>query len=299
MLASWLDVCKSELDTACILLYDSEMERLEWQVLMREARTAAGLSRAGLARLSGVGAATIKAYELGLRKPSQLLLTTLLAGLEADRYVRNRVLEGAGYKPDGLDVWRRNPEFALSFAEALAEIEKCRWPAMLTDERMKVLASNAAYERLWGREGRSGQGTEGGGSFLSWMSYPPFADRLSNWDEVMGFLISEMKGNVRFPEKAEEGTDSYVTAALERFFSGDPGYIARDLALWERTPAALAKARFSYRIAFDHLTFGPLSFRCLGMGVNELDGLILNDWIPEDSETWARLEQGGVVRLSP
>ena len=58
------------------------MERLEWQVLMREARTAAGLSRAGLARLSGVGAATIKAYELGLRKPSQLLLTTLLAALE-------------------------------------------------------------------------------------------------------------------------------------------------------------------------------------------------------------------------
>ena len=159
------------------------MERLEWQVLMREARTATGLSRAGLARLSGVGAATIKAYELGLRKPLQLLLTTLLAGLEADRYVRNRVLEGAGFKPDGLDVWRRNPEFALSFAEALAEIEKCRWPAMLTDERMKVLASNAAYERLWGREERSGQGTEGGGSFLSWMSYPPFADRLTNWDE--------------------------------------------------------------------------------------------------------------------
>lgn len=255
---------------------------------LRAAREAARLSRSELAERSGVASATIKAYELGLRHPSQPLLTVLLDSMESDRLVRNRVLEAAGFRPDGLDVWTRNADFALTLEEALQEIDAYRWPALLTGEGLKFVAANAAYARLFGGPAGSGESRAAGG-FLSWMSYPPYADRLKNWDEVMKFLIGTLKGSLRFPEVVPEGTSTHIRAALERFFAGDAAYISRYLALWEQTPAARAKARFSYRIVFDHPAFGMLSFRCLGMGVNEMDGLIVNDWIPEDAETWARL----------
>lgn len=265
---------------------------LDWKALLRQSREGAGLDRVALAGRSGVAAATIKAYELGLRNPSRHLLTALLAALDADRFVRNQVLEAAGFRPDGLDVWRRNPDFALTFEEALREINRYRWPALLTGEGMKVLASNQPYDGLWGSPGTGSSESSAAGSFLSWMSYPPYADRLKNWDEVMRFLIGTLKGSLRFPEAAPEGTSTHMRAALERFFAGDAAYVARYMALWERTLPSPPKARFSYRIVFDHPVFGLLSFRCLGMGVNETDGLILNDWIPEDAGTWERLGPG-------
>ncbi|MFN0149075.1 MAG: hypothetical protein ACKVT1_21440, partial [Dehalococcoidia bacterium] len=103
------------------------------------------------------------------------------------------------------------------------------------------------------------------------------------------------KGSLRFPEQVPEGTSPHIKASLERFFAGDAGYIGRYLALWDRVPAARAKARFSYRVVIDHPLHGMLAFRCLGMGVNEVDGLVLNDWVPEDADSWARLERAGVV----
>jgi transcriptional regulator with XRE-family HTH domain len=266
-----------------------------WRSLLREARGAVSMTRDELAERSGVAAVTIKAYELGQRNPSRPLLTALLTALGVDRFLRNQVLEGAGFRPDGLDVWARNPDFALSLEEALAEAESCRWPAFVSGEGLKLIATNGAYGRLWGRPSSPQGAAAAGDSFLSWLSYPAVADRLKNWDEVMAFLIGELKGSLRFPEEVPEGTSPHIKAALERFFLGDATYIARYLALWERVPAARAKARFSYRVVMDHPRLGVLTFGCLGMGVNEVDGLILNDWVPEDADTWSRLEQGGVV----
>jgi transcriptional regulator with XRE-family HTH domain len=256
---------------------------------LREAREAVGLSRPELARRSGVASATIKAYELGLRHPSRQLLTALLDGIDCDRLVRNEVLEGAGFRADGLDIWRQHADFALGLEEAIAEIQESPWPAIVTGEGMKLLGSNKAYDRLWGG---GGGGARLAGGFLAWMSYPPFADRLKNWTEVMRFLIGEMKGSVRFPEHAPEGTSAPMQAAIERLLSGDASYIDKYLSLWETTPPTRAKARFSYRIVFDHEALGVLSFRCIGVGVNEMDGLVVNDWIPTDAVTWERLGGG-------
>ncbi len=264
----------------------------DWRSLLRDSREAIALTLDELGERSGVSANTMKAYELGLRNPTRPLLPALLNALDIDRFARNGVLEAAGFRPDGLDVWQRNADFALTFEEARTEINAYLWLALLTGEGMKYLAWTAAYDRLWGGPG-AGQSPEAG-SFLSWMSYLPFADRLKNWDEVMRFLIETLKGSLRFPEVAPEGTSTHIWAALERFFQGDATYISRYLALWERTPAPPAKARFSHRIVFDHPVFGVLSFRCLGMGVNEMDGLVLNDWIPEDAVTWKRLGIGTV-----
>ncbi len=265
----------------------------DWRGLLRGVRHGLAMTREQLADRSGVAAATIKAYESGRRNPSRPLLTALLTGLCVERFVRNQVLEGAGFRPDGLDVWPRNPDFALTLEDAVAEIGACGWPAFVSGEGLKLIAANRPYERLWGRPSAPRAASTPGDNFLAWMSYPPIADRVKNWDEVTSFLIGELKGSLRFPEEVPEGTSPHIRAALDRFFSGEAGYVARYLALWERVPAARAKARFSYRVVIDHPRYGRLAFRCLGMGVNEVDGLILNDWVPEDAQTWANLEADG------
>lgn len=269
--------------------------RGDWRALLRDARQAVLLTREQLAARSGVSAVSIKAYELGTRNPTRELLTVLLDALELDRYGRNQVLEAAGFRPDGLDVWKRNPDFALSFDEAVAEVQRYRWPAFLTGEGMKLLAANAAYQRLFGRQPEAAQAQGVEGSFLTWMSHPVIARLVKNWDEVMTFMIGELKGSLRFPEATPEGSSTYVNAAMERFFKGDPAYINRYLKLWDTTPASKAKSRFSYRVVIDHPLIGELDFRCIGMGVNEVDGLVINDWLPQDSGTWERLEGAGVV----
>ncbi len=284
----------SPMDTGCIL-FGMNTAGTDWRPLLRDARATVGMTRDDLAARSGVAAVTIKAYELGHRNPSRPLLTALLTALGVDRFLRNQILEGAGFIPDGLEVWLRNPDFALSLDEAVREISACRWPAIVTGEGLKLIAANDPYDRLWGQTGSRRGTMPAGDSFLSWLSYPPVADRLKNWDEVMSFLIGELKGSLRFPEEVPEGTSTYVKAALDRFFAGDAAYIGRYLALWDRVPPTKAKARFSYRIVMDHPRRGLLTFRCLGMGINEVDGLVLNDWVPEDADTWARLEEGGVV----
>jgi transcriptional regulator with XRE-family HTH domain len=261
-------------------------KREDWSTLLREARTAVGLSRSQLADRAEVATTTVKAYELGLRNPTRQLLTRLLDALDCDRYQRNRVLETAGFKPDGLEVWTRTPAFALTLEEARAEINRYRWPALVTGEGLKVIATNAAYAQLFGRRPGTVEDTRG---FMAWMSYPALAERLKNWDEVMSFLIGVLKGSMRFPEGIPEGSSNSLRSSLEAFFSGEPRYVRRYLDLWDRTPATIAKARFSYRIVFDHVVLGRLSFRCIGTGVNELDGLIINDWVPEDAQTWEHL----------
>ena len=264
-----------------------------WRVLLRDARRAVSLTREDLASRSGVSAVSIKAYELGKRNPTRDMLTRLLDALELDRYGRNQVLEAAGFRPDGLDVWKRNPGFALSFDEAAAEVQRYRWPAFVTGEGMKLLHANAAYQRLWGRNPDAEQPRGVAGSFLTWMSHPALAGRVKNWDEVMTFLIGELKGSLRFPERVPEGSSTYVNAAMERFFAGEPGYIARYLRLWDSVPAREAKARFSYRVVIDHPVFGELDFRCLGMGVNEVDGLVINDWVPQNAASWTAIASLG------
>lgn len=258
-----------------------------WREELRQAREHGRLSREELARKAGLAPVTIKGYELGTRTPSREMLTVLLDALDMDRFQRNLVLEGAGFRPDGLEVWRRNPDFAFSFDEARAEIQRYEWPALLTGEGLRVLTTNAAYDRLWGRT--SSDQAEQSAGFLGWMSHPGFASRLKNWDEVMAFLIGVLKGSLRFPEQVPEGTSPSIRRAMDQFLAGDAAYIRRYLDLWDRTPAATAKSRFSYHIVFDHIAIGTLEFRCLGTGVNEVDGLIINDWIPANAATWNRL----------
>src|SRR3990172_7711109 len=128
------------------------MELEECAAGLREARKALRLSQRAVALAAGVSPQTVKAYELGLRRPSRALLTAILDALKVERGERNRILLAAGFAPDGLSLRPRAADLAFSLQEAAAEVGGQPWPDFVASELMEVLAANRVAERLWGTE---------------------------------------------------------------------------------------------------------------------------------------------------
>ncbi len=247
------------------------------------------ISQRALAKQAGVSAATVKAYELGLRRPSRELLTAILDSLKVERAQRNRILMSAGFAPDGLSLRPDNPDLMFTIEEAAEEIERYRWPAFALDEFMEVVAANRIAQRLWGVDLRREFTGPIERNLLSVASNPRFAERCVNWDEAIGVMISVFKGHYRGQETLEQPSP-YFEVVLQRFFQGDQKYVNRFLSLWDDTPPATAKLRWSYPIVWEEPGIGRMRFHCFASSANEWDGLAFNDWIPLDDKTWQALD---------
>lgn len=261
-----------------------------WMSLLREARMAEKLSRGGLAHAANVSAATVKAYELGLRYPSQLTLAALLDALELDRHSRNKILVGAGFAPDGEQLGPANEDYMFSLEDAEASIAIRPWPAHVNNELMEVVAANDVAQTLWAIDLMNEYNTPVDRNMLTVATTPRFADRVANWEEMISVGISILKGHHRGAESAPEGTSPYFAAVMERLFAGDPGYVGRFLKLWDRVPARTPKIWWSYPVLWQHPHHGDLTFTACASAANERDGLYFHDWIPADSRTVTSLE---------
>ncbi len=122
-----------------------------WSQRLQAARKALNISRVELATRAGMSAQTVKAYELGLRRPSRLLLTALLDTLKLDRSVRNEVLEAVGFAPDGRLLGPdRAPNYVFTTDEALEHIEALPWPAFVFNDVIEVVVANKMAQQIWG-----------------------------------------------------------------------------------------------------------------------------------------------------
>lgn len=264
------------------------MER--WAEQLKELRLSLKLSRQALAALAGVSPQTIKAYELGLRSPSQANLTAILDALRADRYLRNDILIGAGFAPDGGRLGPANDDYMFTLEEAREAIMGRPWPAHVNNELMEVLAANELMQRVWDVDLDREYNTPVERNMLTVAATPRFADRILNWKEMVSVGIAVMKGHHRGPERTPEGTSQYFQAVIQRLFEGAPHYLAAFLQLWESVPPRTPKIRWSYPVAWDHLRAGKLRFTVLVSAASEQDGLHFHDWVPEDAATAAGLE---------
>ena len=257
-----------------------------WARQLRGLREQEGLTRDELAALASVAPATVKAYELGHRNPSRQLLTALLDALKADMFLRNSVLAGAGFAPDGHTPSQRLADEYFSFEEAVLEIEASPFPACILSENMEIVAANAAFQRIWELDlNREMQGPYER-SLVSTLSTPRTADRIANWDEAMSLAISIVKGHYGGEAAFQPGVNPYFAGAIEHFLAGDPGYVQRFLALWETTPARQRKLRFAFPVTIIHSEAGTLRFLVQVNPADQRGSFTFNDWIPLDGPTW-------------
>jgi transcriptional regulator with XRE-family HTH domain len=262
----------------------------QWYVLLRAARDRLGLSRKQLAARAVVSEHTVKSYELGDRG-SRPYLTAILDALKVERGERNRILTGAGYAPDGLDI-RPHGDINFTRDEAAAEVDRYAWPAFVVDEYMELVAANVVILRLWDVDLATEFREPGELNLLTAATNPRFADRCLSWDETVGAMAGVFKYHHRGPESTEDPSPVFAQV-LRHVMKYDQQYIARLGTLWERAEPTPNKLRWSYPVVWKDPRCGGLvmRFTAFASSANEPDGLGFNDWIPLDGETWAALEK--------
>ncbi len=262
-----------------------------WSQRLQAARKALKISRVELATRAGMSAQTVKAYELGLRRPSRLLLTALLDTLKLDRSVRNEVLEAVGFAPDGRLLGPdRAPNYVFTTDEALEHIEALPWPAFVFNDVIEVVVANKMAQQLWGVDLETEFQTPIERNMLGISSLPRFGGKIENWDELISVGISVFKGHHLGAESLESAS-LYFAQVLERFAQGSPEYAARFGVLWQTAAAHPAKVRWTYPVVWNEPGIGRVTFQAVVSTANETDGLAFNDWIPVDSESWANLNE--------
>ena len=256
-----------------------------WYEELKRWRAAEGLSRAELARRAGVSIESLKAYELGRRKPSREVLKSLLDHLRVERGHRSAILDAAGYAPGRDEFVPSGESYGFTVAEAQREVDLYPWPSQVNNELMEVVAANRAALALW-----SAAEDEPGRPVLSNMmagaSHPRFGGRIRNWEEVVAVGVGIMKGHPRGNEPDLEGLSPYFAGVLQQFLSGEPAYVARLLHLWEGVEPRSPKARWTVPVIIDHPDQGELRFVLVSSVCNEPAGLFFADWIPQDGRTW-------------
>jgi transcriptional regulator with XRE-family HTH domain len=107
----------------------------EFSRLLRELRTARGLSQWRLARAIGVDHSTVSRFERGQRRPRRLTVLKLARALELDRSTTLMLLASAGYVPVSFEL-----DAGLDVLWELA--------SLLTDARLSRASRERALERL-------------------------------------------------------------------------------------------------------------------------------------------------------
>jgi transcriptional regulator with XRE-family HTH domain len=264
----------------------------EWAVRVREARRRLGVSQGTLAELVQLSPDTIRAYESARRNPSRRQLKAVIEALRIERGEANRILESAGYASP-ITNNGMTPDAEFSREEAAAEVEIYPWPAFVNNELAEVVFANTVAQRVWDVDLNTELTNPVERNLLSVASNPRFGGRCTNWEEAVGQLIGTFKGHHRGPEELD-APSPYLSAVLEHFMKGDPQYVARFLALWNTAEPATPKRRWTYRIDWRIEGVGDMRFRCFTSTCNEHEGLVFQDWVPMDAESWeslARLER--------
>lgn len=266
---------------------------MRWNERLRHGRDALGLSRSALGARSGVPAETIRRWEDGSRRPPEAKLRALLAELKIVGAESNEILEDAGYhsEPTLFPNWRF-PDYFYSADELDSVVETMPWPEFVVDNNVQVVAANRAAQALWGvdfpAERRSRSRAQM--NLLAVASDNRFADRLVNWDEVIGIMASVVKGQPRDPESLDEPS-AYFNEVMAEFARGDPAFLARFLKSFAAAPAREPKCRWTFRVVWMDDEFGEMRFVAMASTASEPAGLAFNDWIPVDADTWTVLEK--------
>ena len=165
----------------------------EWRTALRAARRQSRLSLRTLAEESGLSVQTVRAYEIGRRRPKRDSLLKILAVLDLTAADANALLEQAGFAPEaGLYSTHEFPEYEFQVHELQRFVDKRPWPAIATDDAIRVLAANRVMQALWrfdfNREQRRRDPDEM--NLFRIIGDLKMLDRIANWPDFLRAVAS-------------------------------------------------------------------------------------------------------------
>ncbi len=256
----------------------------EWSTLLRDARKSMRVSRQTLATTSWVSRASIKAYELGIRKPSSDTLNAILDALRLNPAQANAIRLAAGFAPDIPNESHITIPWSIS-----QRVESTQWPSCLMTITSEVVVTNSIFRKLLSLESSEGVVSERNG--LLYMLDARFdghtRSQLLNWEECMVFAISRFKGAMR------EGwsEDQFLLPLREKHSLSEKRYrFRRFLELWELTARRPSRQRYTSRLLWYVPGFGLTRFACLETANHEWSGSYYIDWIPTDDNACRLLD---------
>ena len=255
----------------------------DWRAALRQWRKRRGLTQKTLAWRAGLSHSAVRSYENAQRNPSGESLTTLVRILGVPRQDANQILAAAGYAVDWSTLLEGRYIFDID--DARAQLERCPWPAFLTDQAINVVATNRLLEAIFDVELATEYLDAGDRNLLGGASDPRFARYLENYDEVVSFMIGLAKGDPRFQQNPERPAP-WLEEPMSRFLRGDPSLITRVMALWETVEPIPHRTRHQFEVRWLYRGKTPMRFQGVLTVADLWNELSWNDWIPADEETW-------------
>jgi transcriptional regulator with XRE-family HTH domain len=264
----------------------------DWRTALRAARRKAGMSMEAVAAQSGLSYETVRGYENGRRRPTRDNLLRVLAVMRMPAVDANGLLEGAGFAPEAsLYGPDERPGFAFRVNELQTVVEKRPWPAMATDDALRVVAANRTVQALWGfdfvKERRRRTAPQMnmfviGGDF-------GFLDRVTNWPVSFRAAAEMNKGRperLRLPAGTAE-----MMAAMREISGGDPALMRRLVGIWTKAKPSPARLQSDFPVIWRDPDYGEMRFRSVISVASERELLHFRDWHPVDAKTWQVLEK--------
>ncbi|MEP7216581.1 MAG: helix-turn-helix transcriptional regulator, partial [Anaerolineaceae bacterium] len=249
--------------------------------VLREFRARAGQTQQQLAEHSGLSVSAIQSYEIGRRQPDSAAVERLKKplGLENGDYARLRGSAGLSAPQTGLTAaWLKARGAPNTVWE---EVQGCDWISMVMNERKEIVAWN----RLANRVGELDLATlsQFQRSILRMAATEHFDRHLLNWEELIGRLISMIKG---------EGSDisagppaQYIQSVIESVAAEDPRFLTRIFDLYATVPIWPDAARNVHPIRWRLDDGTELAFHGAFGDWSNYDGLWSFDWHAADATT--------------
>ncbi len=265
----------------------------EWRAMMRTGRKRMGFTLPEVAERAGLSYEAVRGYENGRRRPTREHLLRVLGAMQANQAEVNEILLGAGFAPElTLFPEDRYPSYYFAADELDAAVGTVPWPQFVVNNTLEVMAANRAMQAGWDVdfEAERRWRTRAQMNVLSVASDHHFADRVANWDEVIGFMCAIYKGASWGGESIEDPGPLF-NEVLAEFAKADEAFLTPLLAAWTSAQPLPTKARQQYRVTWVDREFGEMRFLAQITTCSEPDGFAFNDWHPLDAETWTVLER--------
>lgn len=262
----------------------------DWRRTLLRARQDAGFGRKRLAELAGISVETIRGYEIGRRHPRNETLESMITALGLDRGRANVIREAAGFAPVRTGFGGATAYY-FTLDEAASAVERSPWPRFAVDDVFDIVAANKPVRALWGVRSIEQERGRGGRSMniFAFMARRDLARHIVNWDDIVEATASYFKGRPVVP--AGEAEDEVLAELLlEPFRDHDARFLERTQAAWKRAKPVTPKVRWEYQVQWRVLRGSTIRFNAFVSPANERDGLVFNDWIPVDTESWRRLQ---------
>ena len=264
-------------------------EQNGWRRSLREARRALKLDQQALADRVGVSRETIRGYENGRRNPTRHNLDAIFQELKLPTDQCNTIREALGFAPlRSLYTALFDRGYFLSADQLPSHLAQQPWPEFVVNDPMEVVAANAACEAIWDVdfEWEKAHRSRAALNLLAVASDHHFADRVLNWDDVVFVMAGVVKGQSMTIEEQHP----YLAEVLAEFASGDPVFLQRLLAAYERAEPMAPIVRWSYPVVWNVEPHGTMRFHAMVTTASEPDAFSVNSWIPTDAESWRVLE---------